>query len=674
MATGSTTQIWRTDGTAAGTSVLPGISTTLSGGYPGIAGDDNKVFIRGRDSTGKAGTLDVYSVARDATARILNFTRSNSTLGASGIFGFAQGRLYFDNEDAATGLEPWISDGTVGGTHILKNIAPETQTRASSPSEFAEFNGRLFFSADDGTHGRELWQSDGTETGTQLAADINPGPSDSNPSDLFSANGKLYLFATDGGGVFKLFQSDGTAAGTAPLATVAPRPPPRFVGCDSKGVAVGSQIYFPGYDRTLGMQLWVTDGTSAGTRRLTNITFGNELSRDICYLVAFNGRVYFRAGNSPSILWASDGTSQGTGPVLDAGGNSIVPSIGIVPVSTQLYFANFAMNSAGTLWSSDGSASGTGPSNVLTTSAVTTVFSAIGGRVVAKIGSQIWTSDGTPSGAIQISPLLYAPEFFVNGVVAYSAGQTLPVTAPTSEVWASNGTASGTQRILLIDHLTAELVPGTFSNFRGQTIFQVRGINSIIDLRRTNGTPQRTLVTGAVSVGSSWGAAGQNFYYVGNDGTTGAELWAFSNDPPVVVNDDLGSVTAGQSVSMNVLANDSDSDGTLAPQTLTIVTAPTHGQASVGAAGQVTYTPQSGFTGSDSFTYTVQDDQGLVSPPATVTVSVVAATTSGGSSGGGKGGGGGAFSLLEILLMTLAAAVLQFVHPRRADANQGNMR
>ncbi|NAW65814.1 tandem-95 repeat protein, partial [Photobacterium halotolerans] len=94
------------------------------------------------------------------------------------------------------------------------------------------------------------------------------------------------------------------------------------------------------------------------------------------------------------------------------------------------------------------------------------------------------------------------------------------------------------------------------------------------------------------------------------------------NDAPVTVADTL-SVNEDESGVIEVLANDSDLDGTLAPASVQVITQPQKGQASVAADGKVTYTPAANFFGNDSFTYVVQDDLGATSQPATVTVTVV---------------------------------------------------
>ncbi|HEV3342330.1 MAG TPA: tandem-95 repeat protein [Pirellulales bacterium] len=94
------------------------------------------------------------------------------------------------------------------------------------------------------------------------------------------------------------------------------------------------------------------------------------------------------------------------------------------------------------------------------------------------------------------------------------------------------------------------------------------------------------------------------------------------NQAPVA-NNDTASTTYATPVAINVLANDTDSTGTLVPSTVTIVNQPNFGTATVNrTTGIVTYTPGPNFTVSDSFTYTVGDSNGLTSNQATVTISL----------------------------------------------------
>ena len=82
---------------------------------------------------------------------------------------------------ATHGHELWKSDGTAAGTVTGQGHLPgllralRRSSQQFDPSDLTNVNGTLFFTANDGTHGDELWKSDGTAAGTVLVKDINPG-------------------------------------------------------------------------------------------------------------------------------------------------------------------------------------------------------------------------------------------------------------------------------------------------------------------------------------------------------------------------------------------------------------------------------------------------------------------------------------------------------------------
>ena len=93
---------------------------------------------------------------------------------------------------------------------------------------------------------------------------------------------------------------------------------------------------------------------------------------------------------------------------------------------------------------------------------------------------------------------------------------------------------------------------------------------------------------------------------------------ADGNDAPVLV-DDSALTDEDTAVVVDVLGNDSDPEGD--PLTVTDTTEPANGSVVINADGTVTYTPDTGFTGTDTFDYTITDPAGNAST-ATVTVMV----------------------------------------------------
>ncbi|MBI1687089.1 Ig-like domain-containing protein, partial [Caulobacter hibisci] len=92
---------------------------------------------------------------------------------------------------------------------------------------------------------------------------------------------------------------------------------------------------------------------------------------------------------------------------------------------------------------------------------------------------------------------------------------------------------------------------------------------------------------------------------------------ANTNHAPELVSD-TATVTAGASVSGNVLSNDKDADGDAL--TASLKAGPSHGTVTLAADGSYKYVAASGYAGSDSFTYTVSDGKTTSSSTVTLTV------------------------------------------------------
>jgi ELWxxDGT repeat protein len=152
----------------------------------------------------------VYFNATD-TAHGQELFRTDGTAAGTGLFddlnpgstgsdpsGFAASatQMMFSATDyGAAGLEPWRTDGTVAGTYRVADVHPGKL--GSSPNQFTPAGSVFYFVANDGTHGTEVWTSDGTAAGTSLVADINPGAADGTPEWLTVWGGDLYFQADD---------------------------------------------------------------------------------------------------------------------------------------------------------------------------------------------------------------------------------------------------------------------------------------------------------------------------------------------------------------------------------------------------------------------------------------------------------------------------------------------
>jgi len=248
------------------------------------------------------------------------------------------GVLYFAASDPAHGRELWRSDGTAAGTWRVSDISPGP--RGSNPQNLEAHNGRIWFTADDGVRGLELWSTDGTPQGTLLLGDLCPGPCDAQRfgfTSMASSGGRLFFGASSTGGKVQLWVTDGTRAGTAEIAG------PQWVSL--RAALPQGKVLFDAPD-TDGFTLWVSDGTSQGTSRLTAFN-GTPLQNPYSFIPVGNG-VLFWTGKT---LWRTDGTSTGTQILLEN-----APS----PWGPALIANGVAYYSSGRqIWRTDGTTLGT---------------------------------------------------------------------------------------------------------------------------------------------------------------------------------------------------------------------------------------------------------------------------------------------------------------------------
>ncbi|MET0497157.1 MAG: Ig-like domain-containing protein [Steroidobacteraceae bacterium] len=587
----------------------------------------------------------------------------------------ANSRAFFTSQNPARGAEPAASDGTVAGTLILKDIAPETQNLGSQPDPFVSFGSDALFWADDGIHGRTLWRTDGSTAGTRRVQDASPGEGAANGRVLGVFDGIAYLQASDRTHGQELWKTDGTATGTQRLTDLEPGTGNGIPsGLCNTALKLGSFVYFQGSTTVTGAELWRTDGTSTGVALLADVA-PDAASSLACPVAVLGTRLYFTTmvlrGQE---LWSTDGTLAGTHFVA-----ALQPAAaaGYISVNT-VFHGEFIFATRSSLSTSPRQIWRTNDNTpTLVFDATPLTGSSIAWMIATEDALYFAVTGNTAPGIYKWNggadiPTRMVTDVTVSAGVAFRLEEKIAFKGSTAgdgcEWFATDGTAAGTAPITNFSasgECTASSVAARF----GQTLYFGVVIDGTTQLARTGSTladaQMLTSFTGPVrGVASTLGmAGGQVIFGVNDGGLIGAELFVQRNQVPRAL-DDAATTTVGQSVEIALLANDSDTDGRMLASTLRIVAQPVNGSIVVAASGVTTYRPNANFVGTDSFRYAVTDNAGAESSPATVSIAVSAVTDAPTNppapappTNQGNKGGGGSTGVLTLLALIAIYAV-----------------
>jgi ELWxxDGT repeat protein len=524
------TELWKTNGTVAGTRFVKDINPGAPGGYPN-------------------------------SSEPLHLTNVNGT-------------LFFSAFHPDFGRELWKSNGTAAGTVLVKDIMSGSE--GAEPGSLVKSGNLLYFSAfDDPTSGSQLWKSNGTSNGSVLLTQNGLGDS---PFFLIDVNGSLYFVGGAGPGKQALYR---TAGGT-PTAVPIPLSGSFSIGWLEN---VNDVLYFS-TSSAEGNILWRTNGTTTtqvfslpagfenrisfltdATGTLYGTVGGDRLYKfspgaatllatitpgNIGPLTAVGGKVFFVAndGINGEQLWISRGTPASTKlvKVIGSGFGTQFPS-NLTNINGVLYFAADDGINGREIWKSDGTAAGTkmvenlnpgtGSSNPrwITSFKGTALFQATDNVK----GSQVYKSNGTIAGTFAISNLnpLATKDAFpskitdVGGIAYFFADDGIH----GRELWKSDGTTSGTMLVADINPGPAgsQQQPGSYAdpvNVNGTLYFVANDGQRGAELWKSNASGTSLVKninpgSGSSNVGKLT-AVGNTLYFTATDGANGIRLWKTS--------------------------------------------------------------------------------------------------------------------------------------------------
>jgi ELWxxDGT repeat protein len=418
-------EVWRSDGTAAGTSMLFDVCPELCLPPDPLAIVDGHLFL-GVDLEG----MSFVPMPPNFVDPDTWLVRTDGTTGGTVVLGGPFSELAFlgrVGEAVLFHVDRWAPGESALLVADLEGEVPVREFPVGSVYEAIESDGAIVFANSGG-----LWRTDGTRDGT-LRID------DERCFALAAVNGGVVCWNTDGA----LLSSDGGEL--EPLVEV-----PFSKGRGRQVVADGGGRVYYRLDLEVGEELWVTDGRPSGTWRIA-------VGDDIDALAAEHGRAYFAAtdalGTEP---WTSDGTPAGTRRLADlcAGACSSDP-FDFAPRPDGVFFA--AAEAAGgslSLW------------HVRTrTEPPRRIIAGAGGFDLSSHGGEVYVEARGPGGGRRLWRL-------DDGLAAHDLGPvdgtwfpfdtSLPAAGPwllfprDGVLWRTDGTAAGSAPVAAV-----EVAPGS---------------------------------------------------------------------------------------------------------------------------------------------------------------------------------------------------------------------
>lgn len=364
---GSKERLWRSNGTKAGTYYIENIQTPWSfeskllcsmGGYIYFAGSQIISYDhRGTELYKTDGTTAGTSLVKDIAPGLLH-SAPNSLTSFDNI-------LYFSASDNINGEELWRSDGTPEGTYMVKDILPgKGSSIPESKTRFFRFKNTVFFSATDNNSKIELWATN-SNTDSTYKVSVNSGNllTFEFPADFLEVEEKLYFTTayknTYDTYVKKLWCYNSLTNTFSSISNIS------FYH-NKYLTLIKNYIYIHGNNNSLYKVNTKTQAVSLVKSNLSVIDLQYSSGQPIAYInTVLNDKYFFcgsDVGSSNYELWAADSTGAYMVYNIAKGKKnsdykSSLPRY-ITPIGGKLFFYAADNTSGVELWVSDGQING----------------------------------------------------------------------------------------------------------------------------------------------------------------------------------------------------------------------------------------------------------------------------------------------------------------------------
>jgi len=577
-------EIWKSDGTVAGTTLLKDIATgngnSISNDFKILTLNNGKFYFIANTATGYQ--LYESNGTTSGTVSLMPVQSIGELNGAS-----AGNYFVFVGFDSANGgMEPWISDGTVSGTKLLKDILPgNSSSMAINNSKFFKVNNKIYFDSSyngiNQLYGNYVWETDGTSTGTVLfntptnnvlygvSSDaqhlILTKPNEwnrfwvtnGNSAQMFEMtalgmtasngvldfNSKLYLAGTSAKHGMELYSLNPLTQETTLVSDIS-----KFESSAPHSYNVlNDNLIFIAADREFNNQIYKRDKFTQQISRLTNFTSGTS---SVGMFTNFNdtffkvGNFFYTKNSTPNPingLYRTDGTSANSVSV-STGNTSIYDTSFFVDLNDNTLLFSGYDNVVGTeLWKVDNNSntavlvkdiSTDNMGSMYNTDSKTTVLNGFAYFVAKENGkSGIWRSDGTSANTLKAVQYNFQNGSdgnikvvgSLNNKLLYSTRKENFNNTSNTELFASNGDQASS--VLLRSH-SDPYGSANISNqteiFNNKLFYAVTGYPS--GLYSTDGTIAGTTEVSQINFfgDNKFKKCGNQLFFTNNNST---ELW-----------------------------------------------------------------------------------------------------------------------------------------------------